>query len=623
MCGIAGIFNLKDTPIDAGSFKNAVKCLSHRGPDDEGIFLEENIGLGHRRLSILDLSPAGHQPMFSADGRWVIVYNGEVYNFKELQSALEKKGHSFKSHSDTEVILHAYMEWGNSCFTSLNGMFAIAIFDRLEKKLNLARDRFGIKPLYYYKSDDYFVFASEIKSILATNLSERKVNYQGLSEYIWYGNPMGKNTLFKDIWELLPGHLLEIYNGQVKEKCFYNFSEIKIQEQKEEVAISKIQKLLEEAVQRHLISDVPVGIFLSGGIDSSAITALASRHYGGKLQTYSVGFDYDKGVNELQKAASVAKQYNTDHHELHITANDLIPVIEKLVACHDEPFADAANIPLFLLSREIKDKIKVVLQGDGGDEIFGGYSRYNTLQNMQKWRRLAPLMKLIPTKISYPSVLRAKRFVSAISEKDEAVRNALLLTMESRSISPEKIFTPEIQRELQKQDPFRRYKEIYASFNGTDIMNKMFMTDTRIILPDTFLEKVDKSTMANGLEVRVPFLDTELTNYAMSLPGKMKVKNGEKKYLLKKALRGIVPDDILDAPKTGFGVPYSFWLQDKLNNYLKERLNLFPQKESYIFSKPLMEKMLSLHTAGKGYYGFLLWKSLQLAIWIDLYKVSF
>ena len=621
MCGIAGIYNLNGDRINKDLIKNVVRYIAHRGPDDEGVFCEENIALGHRRLSIIDLSEAGHQPMYSDEGRYVIVYNGEVYNFKELRSLLEKRGCRFKSHSDTEVILKAYIEWGDSAFALFNGMFAFAIFDRRERTLLIVRDRFGIKPLYYFHDGIRFVFASEIKSILATGFSNNKVNNQALSEYIWYGNPLGKNTMFQGINELLPGHFLQIKGGEVKEGTYYDLNKLSFQKEDEATAVVQIREKLDAAVHRHLVSDVPVGIFLSGGIDSSAITAFASKHYGDKLQTFSVGFDFEKGVNELEKAAFVAKRFGTQHNELHIKADDLVPVIEELVCCHDEPFADAANIPLFLLCREIKGHIKVVLQGDGGDEIFGGYSRYKTVQDRKKWLPFAFLAHSIPKEANSARLLRLKRFLTAISKKNDAIRHALLLTVETSTMPPENIFSEEIRNELKNHNPFNRYEEVYASLYGMSTIDRLFVTDAQIILPDTFLEKVDKSTMAHGLEVRVPFLDTNLTDYAMSLPANLKVKNGEKKYLLKKSLRNIVPDSILDGPKTGFGVPYSFWLENKLNDYLIERLN--DSRMSYIFDKNYINKLISRHKEGKGHSGLLLWKALQLAIWADKYRINF
>ncbi len=620
MCGITGIYSYKGVQVDESIIRRSTRSLAHRGPDDEGVFCEGGIALGHRRLSIIDLSKAGHQPMISDDNRYVITYNGEVYNFLDIRSQLEIAGCAFKSQSDTEVVLQAFIQFGESAFSLFNGMFAIAIYDRFEDVLVVARDRFGIKPLYYLNNENYFVFGSEIKSILATGFPNRKINLQALSEYMWYGNPLGTNTMFQGIDEVLPGHYLKISKNKFILKPYHHFNEIEHRKDTESEALMQVRERLDAAVKRHLISDVPVGIFLSGGIDSSAITAFASKYYDKGLQTFSVGFDFDKGVNELGKAAYVSKKFGTLHNELHVSAEHLVPVIEELVRSHDEPFADAANIPLFLLCREIKGQVNVILQGDGGDEIFGGYSRYRTIQDRMKWLPLSILSPVISSKSNSNRLLRLKRFLSAISMRDDAIRHALLMTIETLSSPPENIFSNNIRAKLQSQNPFNRYKEIYDALNGMNSIDKLFIADTQIVLPDTFLEKVDKSTMAHSIEIRVPFLDTELTDYVMSLPAELKVKNGEKKYLLKQSLRGIVPDSILDGPKTGFGVPYSFWLQKKLSSYLEERLN--SSRVSHLFDQNHINKLIKKHKAGKGHSGFLLWKALQLAIWVDEYNME-
>jgi len=371
------------------------------------------------------------------------------------------------------------------------------------------------------------------------------------------------------------------------------------------------------SVKRHLISDVPVGIFLSGGIDSTAITAIASKYYSGELQTFCAGFDFADGVNELTKASGVAKKFGTNHHEIHISGQSTITSIESLIDAHDEPFGDAADIPLYLLTKELQGTIKVVLQGDGGDEFFGGYSRYKTLSNLSKWRCFSIIRHLI--KISgtdNTSLLRLQRFITAINKKNPALRNALLLTMESQYSNPLRVFNREIQNQLVKYDPFLRYKEVYASYS-TELnpIQALFYTDSQIILKDTFLEKVDKSTMANSIEVRVPFLDKEITDFLLSLPAQLKVKNGEQKYLLKKALKDIVPDEVLFGKKTGFGVPYDYWLQTTLSKYFIDQIST-PAMQ-LILDEVEVHRMFNHHRINKGNYGYLLWKTLILAIWIN------
>lgn len=620
MCGITGYLRLDNDKVDEKIGNQMTDRIMHRGPDDAGVFCDGKIVLGHRRLSILDLSGAGHQPMCSEDGRYIIVFNGEVYNFLEIKTKLASCGYSFSSRTDTEVILKSFMEWREQSFSMFNGMFAFAIWDKKQKELFLVRDRFGIKPLYYSHSNHTLSFASEMKAILEVAGKPMHINKQALVEYMWYGNPLGQNTIYAEIEELVPGCYLKIAEGKISISAYWPLNSIEVSDSEvEKEVVKETQKRLENAVKSHLISDVPVGIFLSGGIDSSAITAFASKHYSGKITTYSVGFDFAKGVNELDKAKSVAKYFNTHHNELHISADDIPAIMETLVQHHDEPFGDAANIPLYLLSKEIKGSIKVVLQGDGGDEIFGGYSRYKTLQDINKWKWASTISNLLPHNFSQnPRWQQFKRFTSAINQRENYKRMALLLTVETEANSPLRILNPEFRENLRLLNPFKRYQEMDAKFSKLDLVQKMLYTDCSIILPDTFLEKVDKSTMANSLEVRVPFLDNNLTDYVLKLPVAMKVHNGEQKYLLKAALRGVVPDSILDAPKTGFGVPYGYWLQTKLSGYMKDVLLSDNPLMNEIFNKKILVKIIDEHIKGKGYHSFLLWKCLNLGIWLRI-----
>ncbi|CAG0905860.1 unnamed protein product, partial [Darwinula stevensoni] len=438
---LGGYFKSEERLLSKDSLIEATNSIRHRGPDDAGYYEDENVGLGHRRLSIIDLSSAGHQPMTSANGRYIIAYNGEIYNYLQLKQELQSNGFQFRSQSDTEVVVNGFEYWGSAIFEKLNGIFAISIWDQAEKKLILARDRMGVKPLYYWHENDLLLFGSEIKTILSYDIVKRKINLQSFHEFLYYGYALGENTMFSGIKKILPGQYLEISKDKVMTKKFWSINNINTISQnsiKESTAISQTKSLLESAVSRQLVSDVPVGVFLSGGIDSSAITAFASKHYAGKLKSYSAGFDFDGGHNELPLASKIAKKFGTQHHELMVQGKDITDIIKKMIYHHDEPFSDAANIPLYLMTQHVKNDCKVVLQGDG----------------------------------------------------------------------------------------------------------------------DQFLEKVDKSTMANGVEVRVPFLDNDLASFALALPSELKVKNGVKKYLLKKALDGILPNEVLYGPKKGFGVPY-------------------------------------------------------------------
>jgi asparagine synthase (glutamine-hydrolysing) len=596
-----------------------VACLRHRGPDDSGIFIKGPVGLGHLRLSIIDLSPTGHQPMHMPDGSISIIFNGEVYNFPELRANLEREGVKFRGTSDTEVVLHAFARYGTEIFKKLNGMYAMAIWDSRSSKLHLIRDRFGIKPLYYARMGHGIVFGSEIKSLLRHKDLKRRINWQAFHEYLYYGNPLRESTLFDGVNELLPGHFLTVDAGSCTDHTYWQTEDIQPVHDNIETATQTVRSLLETAVKDHLISDVPVGVFLSGGIDSSAITALATRHYGGRLKTYSVGFDFAGEADEIAKARSVAERFNTDHQEIHIEGRNLSDVIEKLVRCHDEPFGDAADIPLYLLCESLRGSVKVVLQGDGGDEIFAGYRRYNVLSLYRFWRILSkggPLLSLLPqTHLNQ----RARRFLRAIGHRNPEMQLALWLTQEDFIVPPTRVFNQATRDELARHDPFMQYRRIYHRFKHLDPVQQMLYIDTNILLPDTFLEKVDKPTMAHSIEVRVPFLDANLTTYTMGLPSKMKVRLGQKKYILRRALRGIVPDDILDAPKVGFGVPYSHWLRAPLADYMKSVL-LDPQILAWgIFDRAPLEQAMDEHISGRRNNGFFLWKLLNLALWYRFY----
>ena len=617
MCGITGIYRLDNQKVNKDDLLSMNNSLIHRGPDHGEIYCFKNVGLGHRRLSILDISENGNQPMKSSNGRFIIVYNGEVYNFLEIKKKLLNQNYKFRSNSDTEVILNSFQEYGNKCFSMFSGMFSIAIFDIINNKLTLARDSFGIKPLYFHCNKNFFCFGSEIKAIKKHPNLNLSISKQAFSEYLWFGNPMGNNTIYNEINEIKPGSYLEINENNIKENIFFSVNRIKEIKIDEKEAIDKTRDLLEKSVKRHLISDVDVGVFLSGGIDSSAITALASKHYKGTLKTYSVEFDFDKGINELPAAKSIANKFKTDHHEIKVSGNDIIEVIEKLVDSHDGPFGDAADIPLYLLTKKLKGKIKVVLQGDGGDEFFGGYSRYYTLNSNKKWS-IFSFISLIIEKFNFENtkLKRLQRFLSAISEKIPYKRNALLLTMESKYSNPTDILNFKWKKKISKINPFLEYKKVYNNYDKKiDPLQALFHTDSQIILKDTFLEKVDKSTMANSIEVRVPFLDKELTEFVLSLSSKLKVKRNTPKYLLKKSLENIIPHKILYAKKKGFGVPYAYWLKTDLREYFLKQVHTQIVKEYFDIEKII--KKFNQHINNKGNHGFLLWKVLIFSVWLN------
>lgn len=619
MCGICGIVDFESNPA-AETVRGMTASLAHRGPDDHDVAMLGAAALGHARLSIIDLSSTGHQPMRTPDGSVSIVFNGEVYNFPELKARLEAEGVHFRGTSDTEVVLHAYARWGTHALRLFNGMFAAAIWDAKTQTLLLARDRFGIKPLYYHRLSRGIVFGSEMKAVLASGRVEKRMCWDALHEYLYYGNPLRHRTLFEGIVELLPGHYLTVDAAGLRTQAYWRVEDVASVDDDLDSATEKVRTRLEDSVRRHLIADVPVGVFLSGGIDSSAITAFASRHYQGRLKTYSVGFDFEHGVNELPKARRIAEHFGTDHEELQIAGGNMPDVIERLVRAHDEPFADAANIPLYLLCDQLRGAIKVVLQGDGGDEIFAGYRRYNVLAHERFWRIVAivaPMMSpLLPRR---PGYYRGMRFFQAISQSDPAMRMALLMTQEFFSSPPTRVLTADAKARLLKTDPFAAYRAQYERFKHLDPVQRMLYVDSQILLPDQFLEKVDKSTMACSIEIRVPFLDTELTEYAMGLPSSYKVRNRKKKFILRRALRGVVPDEVLDGPKTGFGVPFEYWLKKPLAGYMRGVLLDSATLSRGLFDRAALEACINEHIEGRRNNGFLLYKLLNLALWQRFY----
>lgn len=629
MCGIVGRV-LRPEAVAAETVfdpTRIVERLHHRGPDAQGQFKDGFVWLGHTRLSILDLSLAGSQPMVTGDGRFVICYNGEVYNFAELARSLALQ--DLRSHSDTEVILMAFAKLGIAAAIQLNGMFAFALYDRGQQKLWLVRDRLGIKPLYYRIGAGGLTFASEIKALLAMDAALPQCDISSLHEWLFYGASLGARTLYRGIQKLLPGYYLEldVRTFAVRTQPYWSVAQ---QSRLPTISLSdaeltrEIRRRLEEAVKRQLVSDVPVGIFLSGGIDSTAITALASRHYAGRLATYSAGFDFDRGVNELPQAREVARLYGTDHHELHVTGVAIADVVEKMVEHHDMPFSDAANIPLYLMASQISGGAKVVLQGDGGDELFGGYRRYATLSFQRLLRPLAKWGGWINTVTPRTAHhYRRRRYLNALAADDQATMMALLLTEEDRESPPSEIFAYAWRQQIKQYDPFARYRECQGLFAEQDVVNQMALVDSMIILPDIFLEKVDRSTMAASLEVRVPFLDNELVDLCLRIPGYRKVSWGRKKWLLKKALHGVVPRAVLSRKKTGFGVPFGYWLRGALKPMFFDHLEQFQRIRPGVLNGQTIGGMYQEHASGRRDRSFLLWKLLNFMVWANRGTIQF
>lgn len=628
MCGIAGFAARSGDapPIAPAVTERVLHLLEHRGPDAHGEYRARGVWLGHRRLSIIDLSTAANQPMVSTDGNCVISYNGEVYNFRDLIAGLSLT--DLRTHSDTEVVLRAFEEKGASSFALLNGMFAFAIYDKRNQSLWLVRDRLGIKPLYYAMLEDGLYFGSEPKAILGLAGLDPVCDVASLHEWLYYGNALGGRTLYRDVRQLSPGHYLtiDLKSFRYVVRPYWSLGE---QSSQSPVRLSTndliagTRQLLEAAVKRQLVSDVPIGVFLSGGVDSSAITALAARHYNGRLTTYSAGFDDLGGVDERPKARRVASHFQTEHHELQISGNDVPRLVESMVRHHDMPFCDSANIPLFLMAEKISSHTKVVLQGDGGDEVFGGYRRYVTLPHRRLLRAISRVYGSLDHDARSVLRRRIRRYLGAFAAKDMATTMARLLTPIDPASSPEKIFSPELRREIEKADPFARYRECQSMFDGHDAGNQMSLVDLMIELPDIFLEKVDRATMAASVEVRVPFLDHELIDFMVRVPGHKKMPFGRKKWLLKRAMKGRVPDFVLNGPKTGFSVPFGYWLRTSLKPLFFDHLETVHRNRPGVVDRDAAIRMYDEMQSGATDRCYTLWNLLNLMIWVNQSNVQF
>lgn len=624
MCGITGlyIYNYTLTAVTSLAIETVAimtRKLIARGPDAQGIKSIGPVVFGHRRLSIIDLTDAGAQPMSHFDTGTLITYNGEIYNFTALRSELKSLGVCFRGSSDTEVVLQIYTHFGLKGLKRLEGIFALAIWDPILERLVLMRDRMGVKPLFYGESVLGLTFGSEIKAVLAAGNVDTTLDDQAFSEYLWYGNVHGDRTFYTGVRSLEPGHWLIIEKGKRRLEPWWSIEEFLQVDRNgtESEAANHLTSALDNAVRRQLVSDVPVGIFLSGGIDSSAIAASAIRQSVQPLNSYAAAFDYDRGVNELPKASLVAKWLGLKHHELHISGNDLENTIIALAMAHDEPFADAANIPLYLMSKKIAGSIKVVLQGDGGDELFAGYRRYAVLQNAPLWR-LWP--KILSPLVSSCGNLgeRFVRMAEAAGHSNSALRMAFLLTTESLMTPPERVFLRERQQEFSECcDPFLAYRNAAIRFKKYEPVQQMLLTDLTVQLPSQFLTKVDRATMAAGIEARVPFLDEDVVRLAVSLPSIWKTKRAEKKIVLRNSQRGRLPDDILDAPKTGFGVPYKHWLRTSLHDFARDRLLDRGFQVKFSLDGGVVEGLIKNHKNQVADNGFLLWKLLQLSLFSE------
>jgi asparagine synthase (glutamine-hydrolysing) len=614
MCGIAGFIDVQRSRDDAEQLIDRMcQVIRHRGPDDQGVWVEDGIALGMRRLSIIDLT-GGHQPIFNEDRSILVVFNGEIYNYRELQKKLQEQGHHFHTNSDTEVIVHAYEKYGDDCVKHLRGMFTFAIWDRKRQRLLAARDRFGKKPLNYYWDGQRLIFGSEIKSILEAGIS-REINAIALDEYLVYGYVPTPNTLFKGGLKLPAAHLLIYEDGQISTKRYWELSFTPTCQDDEATAIEHTHILLKEAVQVRLMSEVALGAFLSGGVDSSVVVGVMSQVMSQPVKTFSIGFAEDD-YSELPYARQVAKHFSTDHHEFFVRP-DLISVLPQLVWAYDEPFADPSMLPTYYVSKLAREHVTVVLTGDGGDEIFGGYARYE--------RELATnhIPAFLRSLLGYASMLlpdgmRGKRRLSNIplDLATRYVRSNMLFPASLRPL----MYNREYFTHVRDYNPYQRCSSEFHNAQYLDSMTQMQFVDVRLYLADDILVKVDKASMLNSLETRAPMLDQHLVEYVSSLPSTIRTRKGVLKYLLKKVAADLLPSEILVRPKQGFGVPIKHWFRDELTGYAHDLLDPPRARQRGIFDPKFIRNLLKSHASTKLVnYSEAIWALLCLELWFQTY----
>jgi asparagine synthase (glutamine-hydrolysing) len=620
MCGIAGFISKENNLPTAERevlLDKMCKIITHRGPDEQGTIVKDRAALGMRRLSIIDLK-SGQQPIFDCSGNLAIVFNGEIYNFQQLKEDLQKRGHKFKTNSDTETIVHAFEEFGTDCLKHLRGMFAFAIYDFRDESLFIARDRIGKKPLFYAKTKDgNFVFGSELKSLIEHGEISREIDFSALDAYLTFGYVSEEFCIFKGVHKLLPGHFLTYKKGEIKTQKYWDFNYSGETEAKSEAEfIAHLREKVKEAVKIRLISEVPLGAFLSGGVDSSAVVGMMSQISEKPVKTFSIGFNEDT-FNELKFARIAAKHFNTEHHEFIVTP-DLVEIVDDLVWHFDEPFADSSALPTFMVSKLARGFVTVVLSGDGGDELFAGYTRYaidkkrRSFANLPRRLRkgiLQPLSEALPHGFSgknfiYNTSLDAiDRYIDSVSyfgklKKIELYANNLRQNLNGSSNKAETIF--------------QKIAASVASKNPTD---KLLYLDSKTYLPSDILTKVDRMTMANSLEARVPLLDHELIEFVQKIPAELKLKGTETKYIFKKAMEGIVPNEILYREKQGFGVPINEWinsqLKDRIHGILSEKRTL----ERGYFNAKYIQTLLDEHAKNRRDHSHALWILWMLELW--------
>ncbi|MFL6229578.1 MAG: asparagine synthase (glutamine-hydrolyzing) [Pyrinomonadaceae bacterium] len=621
MCGIAGFVNTLDAPPArerAAVLTRMCRVITHRGPDDEGTLVTDGVALGMRRLSIIDLS-GGHQPISNEDGTVSIVFNGEIYNFKELHAELQSRGHVFRTHSDTEAIVHAYEEYGAACVEHLRGMFAFAIWDARERTLFLARDRVGKKPLYYALTErGTLVFGSELKSLLEHPEVEREIDAQALDAYLTFGYVPDPLCILRGVNKLPPGHHLTYVGGRLSISQYWDFpfdGEGDAKSRRADDYLEELRALLDESVRIRLISEVPLGAFLSGGVDSSAVVGLMARHTDRPVKTFSIGFNEDS-YDELRYARVAAKYFNTEHHEFVVTP-DIVQIVDELAWHFDEPFADPSALPTYMVSKLAREHVTVALSGDGGDELFAGYTRYLVEQRRAPFERvprvvrrglMRPLSERLPhgawgrNYLHNVSLDAADRFLDSVSVFTRLTRGAL--------------YTDAFRAQLTDEGASgANFRALASRVRTGEPLDALLYLDSKTYLPGDILTKVDRMSMAVSLEARAPLLDHKLIEFVARIPASLKLRGGETKHIFKRAISDFVPAEILHRAKQGFGVPVQQWINEQLREQMRDTLTDRRARERGYAEPRYVAQLLSEHERGRRDHAAPLWALFMLELW--------
>jgi asparagine synthase (glutamine-hydrolysing) len=622
MCGIVGIAHSDRTDVDQTLLGRMCAAISHRGPDDDGFYMNGHVGLGMRRLSIIDVK-GGQQPIHNQDRTAWIVFNGEIYNYLELRERLEKLGHTFYTNSDTEAIIHAYDRYGADCPKYLRGMFAFAIWDERTEELFLARDRVGKKPLLYAQVNGQFIFGSEFSALLLHPSISRDVNHEAIHQYLSFMCVPAPLTAYQAIKKLEPGHSLRWRKGEIRIEQYWEPDFSKKLDITEQEAGERAIKILRDAVKVRLMSEVPLGAFLSGGIDSSAVVALMAEESSEPVKTFSIGFE-EQDFSELKHARRVADHVGADHHEF-IVRPDALEVLPLLVEHYGEPYADSSAIPTYYVARETRKHVTVALNGDGGDESFAGYERYAAMRLAERYYRVPAVLRnslvrqavgLLPSSETKRSRVRdVKRFLEAASlpKVERYLRWVSVFDADAK----QDLYSEHFRRETEGSSVSDMLKPWFAGANGKGIVDAALLSDIKTYLPNDLLVKVDIATMAVSLEARSPFLDHHVIEFAASLPENLKLRGLTTKYLLKQMLKKILPQENLTRRKMGFGVPIGHWFRGQLQPFLRETILSEKALKREFFKAEVVKQLVELHTRGERDYSHQLWTLLMLELWFQ------